>query len=101
MEGQNADKNKYYTDGLYITLFNCGQTDNDPFVLTVDPPAVNGIKLELCQQLMDSLEAYNKLLMSTSKRAKFLNRKEKTAYRGYIEQTESTLKVRSSNGSIN
>lgn len=93
MQHQNVDNNNYYTDGLYITLFNCGQSDNDPFLLTVNPPAVNGVKLELCQQLMDILEAHNKLLKSTTKRVKFLNRKEKIEYRGHMDNTETTLKV--------
>lgn len=40
----NEDNNIYQTNPLHIAVFSCGQTETEPFLVTVDTPkdSVNG-----------------------------------------------------------
>lgn len=59
------------------------------------PPALAGTKLELLQELMDTLEKNNERLIRTGKRKYFKDHKEKYDYILEREDTEQTLKVSS------
>ncbi|KAL1512471.1 hypothetical protein ABEB36_002056 [Hypothenemus hampei] len=92
LEETNTTFNKHFTNDLYMTVFNCGQIELDPFCITINSPWLNGVKLELLQQLTDLLQEYKDRLTSLFNRKFFKNEAEKEKYAMSGEILESTLR---------
>ncbi|XP_066255775.1 uncharacterized protein Sse [Euwallacea similis] len=88
---ENLDLKVYQTKGLYLTLFNCGQDAVDPLLITLDPPRLNGAKLDLLQLLMNALDKNSARLFSTSNKKFFKNRNAKKLYILQAEEVELTV----------
>ncbi|KAH1027685.1 hypothetical protein HUJ05_001148 [Dendroctonus ponderosae] len=88
----NFNRKRYYSTGLHISVFNCGTDKAVPFVVTVPPPTVNGVKLELMQAHMDGLANYQSELNSRVNQKAFRNYRDRLIYVQKYEEIEMCLK---------
>ncbi|KAJ8912438.1 hypothetical protein NQ315_006105 [Exocentrus adspersus] len=64
------DNTIFKTNPIHISVFNCGQLDEEPFLVTVNPPidSVNGSCIELVQEMMSIIRGNKEALMSHKKK---------------------------------
>ncbi|XP_050300415.1 separin [Anthonomus grandis grandis] len=92
VELQSLEPSTYETNGIDLVVFNCGQENVEPFLVSLSsPPSLNGQKFELLQKLMDVLKLNSEMLTSTSQRHFFKNKREKYDYMQRQEDTELTV----------
>ncbi|XP_060536236.1 uncharacterized protein LOC132708126 [Cylas formicarius] len=94
-EVNNNDPSKYVMNPLCISVFNCGQTTVDPFLITVPEPRdpVRGNIVNLVEQLMSIVEENRKILTSTMGLNRFSTYEKKIAYYQQRKSIENDLKM--------
>ncbi|CAH1164034.1 unnamed protein product [Phaedon cochleariae] len=91
-EMNNENNNLYYTSPIHISVFSCGQSDVEPFLVTVNAPRdpVNSNHIELAQEVI-SLMKENIDLLTSTKRGTFKSHKEKYNYMDRRQLIENRL----------
>ncbi|XP_018575922.1 separin [Anoplophora glabripennis] len=94
LDNINEDNNIYQTNPIHIAVFSCGQSEQSPFLVTVDAPkdAVNGNCVELAQEMMSIIKGNKEALMSHKQKV-FKNHKEKLNYMSRRQSIENRLKA--------
>ncbi|KAF7280237.1 extra spindle pole bodies like 1, separase [Rhynchophorus ferrugineus] len=93
-ELQNLNAKKFETNGIYITVFNCGQNEFQPFMVKADKPTEYSNKIELIQEVVALISANKERLMNNSGRKNFKNYREKMEYcrdRDRVDENMSIL----------